>query len=264
MSIPLEDLPDVATVAWTQLRDDLLAILGDDLAAMWAHGGTTVTEGPPRSADLDTHVIVRRPPDERTAEKIEHVHDDIARQHGVELDIWYVLDVNARRPEAPRHAYREGKRDTAWAIHRAHWLAGRYALLYGSEPAQVVRAPTWSELEVDLNRELEHIERHVVEGDTDPYEATYAVLNGSRILHSIDTGDVVLSKRAAGIWAVEHLPDRWHAALRAGGRAYDGQATAEDEELLASDMAPFVAMVRDRLPALARTDAEAHPRWSGY
>jgi hypothetical protein len=55
----------------------------------------------------------------------------------------------------------------------------------------------------------------------------------------------------------------WHPALDAAGRAYDGMATSEDEERLASEMAPFVAMVRERLPAVTPRSDDA-PRWSGY
>jgi hypothetical protein len=264
MSVSLDEIPEVARGAWMRLRDELQLILGEDLVAMWAHGGTTFLQGPPRAADLDTYVIVNRRPDEQTAQRIEDAHAAIGRQAGVEWDAWYVLADDARRPEAPPHAYREGRRDTSWAIHRAHWLAGRFVHLYGQEPVDLVPEPTWSELEGDLDRELEHIERHVVEGDTDPYEATYAILNGSRILHAIETGNVAISKRAAGEWALDHLPARWHAAIQAADRAYDARETPEDGALLATEMGPFVAMVRDRLPASDATDSEARPRWSGY
>ena len=185
-------------------------------------------------------------------------------RHGVELDTWYVIVEDARRPEAPRHAFRQGRRDTAWAVNRAHWLAGRYVHLYGAHPWELVPPPTWAEVEVDLSRELEHIERHVLEGDTDPYEATYALFNGSRVLHSLETGDVAISKRAAGDWALQHLPDRWHPALRAAARVYEGHVTSADATLLAVQMAPFVAMVRERLPASDEPTSEPRPRWSGY
>jgi hypothetical protein len=265
MSVPLEQLPEVARLAWTRLHEELLAILGDDLIAIWAYGGTTAIDGPPRSADLDTYVILRRSPDPRIAQAIEDSQAAIAGETGAEWDTWYVLEEDARRPEAPRHAYRADRRDTSWAINRAHWLAGRYAHLYGRGPAELVPPPTWSELEVDLRRELEHLERHVAEGDTDPYEATYAFLNGSRILRAVETGDVAISKRSAGKWALEHLPVRWHAVLGAASRAYDGQATSADADLLASDMGPFVAMVKERLPTTALPQNEAaEPRWSGY
>jgi len=264
MTTSFDAMPGVARTAWTQLRDELQAILGEDLVAMWAHGGTTFAGGPPRPADLDTYVIVARPPDEQTAQRIEEAHDAIAEELGVEWDAWYVLADDARRREPPRHAYRDGKRDTAWAINRAHWLAGRFIHLFGTAPADLVPPPTRDELDVDLSRELEHIERHVAEGDTDPYEATYALLNGSRILHALETGDVAISKRAAGAWAIQHLPARWHPALHAAARAYDGQATPADEARLAEEMAPFIAMVREHLPATDEVTEEPRPRWSGY
>ena len=263
MSVSLEELPEVARNAWVRLRDDLAALLGDDLVAMWAHGGTTAADGPPRHADLDTYVIVRRPIDGKTAEAIEAIQVAAAAEAGVEWDAWYVLEEDASKPHAPRHAFRAERRDTSWAIHRAHWLAGRYVLLFGAEPAGLVTPPTWRELEVDLDRELEHLERHVAEGDTDPFEATYAVLNGSRVLRALETGDVGISKRSAGQWALEHLPMRWHDALRAASRSYDNRPADGDADLLAREMAPFVAMVRERLPASTPRTDEAVPRWSG-
>jgi hypothetical protein len=264
MPVSVDEVTQVARDAWLRLRDELLAVLGDDLVAIWAYGSAVAPDRPLRAADLDTHVIVQRRPDVETARRIEDAHDTIERESGHEWDTWYIVADDARRPEPPPHAFREGRRDTAWAVHRAHWLAGKYVQVFGQEPADIVPSPTWPELEADLDRELEHIERHIDEGDTDPYEASYAILNGSRILHSIETRNVVLSKRAAGTWALEHLPARWHAAIRAADRAYDNQATAEEAELLASEMGPFVAMVRERLPAGGEPPAEGRPRWSGY
>ena len=220
--------------------------------------------GPTPGGDLDTYAVLARPPDQSQAKRIEAAQDTIAREHRVEWDAWYVLADDARLPDSPKHAFQPDRRDTSWAIHRAHWLAGRYVPLHGPEPIEIVPAPTWAELEVDIRRELEHIERHVVEGDDDPYEATYSIFSGSRILHAVETGNVVISKRSAGAWALEHLPDRWHPVIHAAGRAYDSQATPEDAALLAADMAPFVAMVRERLPALTEPSADALPRWSGY
>ena len=126
-------------------------------------------------------------------------------------------------PSRPAHAFRDDRIDQSWAIQRAHWLAGRYWSLHGPPPDGMVPAPTSAEIAVDLREELEHLERHVAAGDTDPYEATYAVLNGSRILHSLETQDVAISKREAGAWALEHLPDRWHPLLQAAIRNYDGE-----------------------------------------
>ena len=264
MSVPVSDLPEPARGAWLRLRDELLALLADDLVAIWAYGGTVAVDGPPRSADLDTYVIVRRPIDEPTGQAIDDIHAAIAGDMDVEWDVWYVLEADARPSEAPHHAFHPERRDTTWAVNRAHWIAGRYALLHGPDPTDLVPEPTWPEIEAELDRELEHIERHVFVGDTDPYEATYAILNGSRILRALETHDVAISKRAAGQWALDHLPDRWHPTINAALRAYDGVGSAEDTDLVAREMAPFVAMVRERLrPETPRAD-DWQPRWSGF
>ena len=261
--VPLNEVPVSARTAWLALRDELLRILPDDFVAMWAHGGTVAVGDPAHAADLDTYVIVSRQPDDATARAIEAAHDAIANDQGVEWDAWYVHTDDARGDDPPRHAWREERRDTSWAINRAHWLAGRFVNLHGPEPSELVTAPTWEELETELGRELEHIERHVAEGDTDPFEATYAILNGSRILHAVETGSVVISKRAAGVWALEHLPARWHAALGAATRTYDGRPSADDAALLAREMAHFVAFVKERTPGIEHRPPDAVPRWSG-
>lgn len=246
------------------LRQQLLNQVRDDLVALWAHGGTTNLDDPVHAGDLDTYVILRRRPGEGSVGGIEQAQARIADRHGIEWDAWYVLEADARRSEPPSHAWADGRRDTSWAIHRAHWLAGRYVKLEGADPWAIVTPPTWDELRGELDRELEHIERHVVEGDTDPYEAAYAVLTGSRILHALATRNVVMSKAAAGSWALEHLSDRWHAALGAALRTYSGDASPSDAKLQEADMAPFVSFVRRHLPPASDRPPGALPRWSGY
>ena len=241
-------IPEPARTAWLRLRDGLQAILGDDLVAMWAHGGT-LTSTQPRQADLDTYVVVARWPDEATVLQILHLHEAIEGDLGIEWDAWYITAADARGSANPEHAFRRDRIDQSWAVQRAHWLAGRYWSLHGTPPDEMVVAPTAVEIAADLEEELEHLQRHVDAGDTDPYEATYAVLNGSRILHTLATGDAAVSKREAGAWALEHLPARWHPLVEAALSNYDGLPTPDDARLLAAGMAPFVAMVRDAVMA---------------
>jgi aminoglycoside adenylyltransferase-like protein len=245
MNAASDQIPEPARTAWLQLRDGLHDILGDDLVAMWAHGGT-IASARPRQADLDTYVVLAGRPDAATVQSIESLQDAIEADVGLEWDNWYITADDATQSGPPAHAFRDDRIDQSWAIQRAHWLAGRYWSLHGSAPDAMVPAPTSAEIAADLREELEHLERHVAAGDyTDPYEATYAILNSCRILRSLETRDVVISKREAGAWALEHLPDRWHPLLRAAMRYYDAEATPEDIKLLAADMAPFVEMVRD-------------------
>jgi hypothetical protein len=249
--IDLGAVPDRARDAWIRLRDELRAILGDDLVALWAYGGTASAGRDAPFGDLDTFAILRRPVDSQTAAAVDEAEATIGREADVEWDAWYVVEADARQPAMPRHAWRD-RLNESWAIDRGHWLAGRYALLHGAEPAEIVAPPSAAELDEALRAEMDHLERHVEAGDTDPYEATYAFLNGSRIVRAIETGDVAISKREAGPWALVHLPDRWHPALKAAMRVYDRNATPEDEAMLAREMASFVAMVRGRLARVTR------------
>lgn len=264
MTASLDTLPNVAANAWSRFRDEVRRLLGNDLTALWGYGGTVFPDPPRRLGDLDTFAVLERVPDEDTKRALERAEDDIALEHGVEWDTWYVLAADATRSTPPRHALDPARRHTSWAIDRAHWHAGRYVALFGRAPLELVPRPTWPEIEAAMSRELEHLERHVLEGDDDAFEATYAIWNGSRILDALQTGDVAVSKRSGGMWAMEHLPKRWHEAIRAADRAYDGEATSRDEAVLRQSMAPFVAMVRERLPLVEPRPEGEPPRWGGY
>ena len=52
--------------------------------------------------------------------------------------------------------------------------------------------------------------------------------------------------------------------IKAALLAYDEQAAPAEIELLAQEMAPFVAMVREHLPRTDGRSADQAPRWSGY
>jgi len=274
LTISIDDLPRSAAVAGLRLRDELLAILGDDLVAMWLHGGTTFADRPARPGDLDICVVLsgavraernpqrwRANPESRPS-RIEVAQQSIARDLGVAFDATYLRLDEIARSAPPSSAFDRRHRETSWPVYRAHWLAGQYVPLHGRLPETLVVPPTKAELRRALDRELEHLERHVQEGDAgDPYEATYGILNGCRILYTLETGSPVVSKRSAGSWGLEHLPERWHPAIHAAHRSYDGAATDEDNEVLHAAMPPFIEMVRERLPAPASRRA-GQPRWS--
>jgi hypothetical protein len=228
VSVPVADLPTTALLAWLRLRDELRVILGGDLIALWGYGARALPDPPLRLGDVDAFAVVRRAPSRPLARRIQSAQKAIARDLGTDLDVGYVLTRDAARRDLPHDALRADRVYETWALHRAHWLAGRHVLLHGKPPDEIVPRPSWAELKRGLQLELEHLERHVAAGDDDLYETSYAILNGSRILYSSANRDVVVSKREAGAWALEHLPARWHRAVRAALRAYDGEATAAD------------------------------------
>jgi hypothetical protein len=248
-SVALESLPANVRAACEELRDGLRSLLGEELVALWVHGAATFPDRPERLGDIDTHGILANRPDRETAAAIERIHDSLAARFAIEWDSWYVLKSDATRAEQPRHALRKDLVDDGWALHRAHWLAGQYVLLCGCEPREVVQPPSWEEIHEGLQNELIYIERGFAQGRPDPQHAAYSVWNGCRILYSLVTRDVVVSKRAAARWALEHLPASWHAAIRAAGRSYDGEGEPGDETVLKAAVDEIVASVRKALAA---------------
>jgi len=272
--IPICDLPPDAAAAGEHLRDALLAILGDDLVAMWMDGGTTFPDRPLVPGDLDVCVVVTNlTADERDPGRW---HDDLEsrparvaatqqlleRSHGRHIDASYFVVDEIGTHDRPGAAFFATRRDNGWPVVRAHWLAGQYVHLHGRRPEDLVLPPTEEDLRRALSREIEHLERHVYEGDAaDPYEATYAIWNGCRILRTLATGSPVVSKRSAGAWGLANLHERWHPAIHAAGRSYDGIASADDNEVLRVTMPAFVEMVREQLPLTKPRPPGEPPRW---
>jgi hypothetical protein len=265
MSVPLQEVPAVAAAAWLELRGELLRILGNDLVALWGWGSTVRPDRPLILSDLDAHAVVTRPIDERTWGVLQAALADTARTHGVQWDISFTLAAETRGSELPRSPLLSqsiDRRDVMWAVNRAHWLAGWFVPLLGPTPPQLITPPRWPELEYALGRELEHLERHVIDGPHDAYEGRCAIFNGSRILYARATGDATMSKRAGGAWALENLPAQWHETIRVANHTYDTQPTPAETEMLVVAMGPFVAMVREHVPDLDDRRSGDLPRWS--
>jgi aminoglycoside adenylyltransferase-like protein len=274
MTVSIMDIPTVAAAASLRLRDELLPILGDDIVGMWLHGGTTFADRPARPGDLDVCLVIRRAtPDERRPRlwqadpasrpsRISAIEQSIAREYGVAFDALYLIADEVRSGKLPSQAFRRSRRETSWPVFREHWLYGQYVHLHGRAPEELIVSPTRAELFRALDREVEHLERHVLEGDAaNPFEATYAILNGCRILHTLETGSPVISKRSAGTWGLARLAERWREPIRTAIRSYDASGDAEGNELLRVTMAPFVEEVRKRLPN-QRSRRDKVPRWS--
>jgi hypothetical protein len=247
MAIPVETLPPEVRRACTRLREELATLPGLDLIALWAYGAMTRPDRPRVPGDVDTHGVLGDRPGPDTVRRIDELHDAIARDLRIEWDSWYILEGDARRAQPPRHAFREMYVDRSWSLHRAHWLAGEYVALHGSAPHDLVVPPTWSELLDGLRHELSFIQRQREEGRHDAPHAAYAVANTCRILYSMENRNVVVSKRAAGLWALDHAPVGWHAAIRCALRVHDGERADDDADILNSSVNAMIEAVRRRL-----------------
>ena len=233
--------------AFEALRDELARLLGDDLVALWGYGAAVLPEPPVRLGDLDTHGVLARPPSPEAAAKMDAIRRGVDAEHGVELDSWYILLEDAQGGEPPAHLLKPELIDTSWALHRSHWLAGRYVLLHGLPPEDVVLQPAWEDVVPALSYELADLEEGLRRDSSQPF-ASYAVLNCCRVAHSLDSRNGALSKRESAAWALAALPERWHAAVRAGMRWYDREERPGDERVLREACRPLTAYVRAMFP----------------
>jgi hypothetical protein len=237
----LDSLPRSYGDAAAALRDGLVSVFGPDLRALYLYGAATFpeTEG---IGDLDYHALLARKPTADQLAALAQVTADLAVSHppyGADLDGWIILLDDAHRSAPPAHLVQPELRDGAWALHRAHWLAGRCVVLHGPAPAEIVPAPSDRELRAGLNSELDFAARD--------HSDAYAVLNACRIIRSVADDDVVQSKFGSAWWALDHLPGGHAPAIRAAIATYRGQATAQDAAALAGGRAAIMALAAREL-----------------
>ena len=238
----LRPLPAAVAALVADFRAGLQAALDEALASFYLYGSVAFPAPPSWRHDVDFHVLVPGPIDGPTREQLHALHAHLARRHelGAELDGYYVTLADAAGRESPVSQYDAAHRDFAWALHRAHVLAGRFVLVTGVDPRHMLVAPDWNELEVALTAEMEFIESH-------PSSRAFGVLNAARVLYSRRTRDVVVSKYQAAEWSHVELDPEWHDVVAAAVRAYTGEEQAGDTAALEHLGPAFVAMVRRAL-----------------
>ncbi|HEY5604989.1 MAG TPA: aminoglycoside adenylyltransferase domain-containing protein [Thermoplasmata archaeon] len=227
----------------------LRAILGKDLAAVYLYGAAAFPETPAQFGDTDLHVILHRPPSDTQRRKVRALHGELAKRFpgiGDDLDVWYITTQDAHRRRTPRHQLNRTVRDESWALHRAHWLAGRYHLLHGTPPEEFCVPPSWREIERALRHEFRFAESQI----NNERAQAFCVLNLSRILFSVRARNVVVSKGKAAQWALRHLPARFRPAIRAASRVYRGEGTTTDRATLRENARELLSYSRQRMNRL--------------
>ncbi|HXH22585.1 MAG TPA: aminoglycoside adenylyltransferase domain-containing protein [Dehalococcoidia bacterium] len=243
MITTLDEVAEPARGAVRLLRASLLRGLGDDVAAIWLYGATIFG---PRAIDVDLHVLLRQPPGASGSKAIQAAHDTVERENpGIDLDTWYILLDDARKPEPPPNVgpWHPGVRDEHWALHRAHWLAGAVIVVHGLAPQGIVPPPEWQEIEQALRRDAEEAGRVLSGG------SPYWTLQLCRILASLETRDVVRSKLDSGAWALERLGPGFAPIIRAAQRYYSGVARPGDLDLIKSGYPAFYEALKRLIDA---------------
>ncbi|GAC1474432.1 MAG: DUF4111 domain-containing protein [Chloroflexota bacterium] len=225
----------------------LRSILGENLVGVYFYGAITFPDSQGTVADLDYHVILNTPLDDETREAIHGLRGSLARDFpplGNELDGYFVTVQDAKRTSrAPTqmHPLWRLSVDDAWALHCAHICAGQVITLFGPDPLMVYPEPAWDDLEAALVHELSYVQEHQKDAPA------YGILNACRILLSVRSRDVVISKRGAAVWALAHVPQRWHDAIRLAMLAYERPVGEAEGELLRVSIGPFLRYVEAEL-----------------
>jgi hypothetical protein len=213
--------PAVAALA-ADLATGIGEVLEEDFVSLFFYGALAFPHPPDWLLDIDFHAFVAAPTTPEQRSGLQELHARLAVRHPLaeEFDGYYVTMDDARGVAAPLNQFDLGLHDQAWALHRAHVLAGRFFLIAGNDPRAVVQAPAWSEQLAALRAELAFIEAH-------PQHAAFGILNSARICYSVRFNDVVTSKYAAAQWARDTLPSA-RAAIDAAVRTYARRETASD------------------------------------
>jgi hypothetical protein len=228
------NLPSQVKEVCDALVARLKDILREKLYGIYMYGAVVFPDSGPVT-DIDCHVILRESLSDQELQNISQTHRELSESYpplGRELDIWYILLDDARKTDPPQHLIKTDMYDESWALHQAHIRAGRYITLYGPEPADIFPSPSWDEITSALEYELDYVKNNL------EYPA-YCVLNLCRIIYSFRERDVVVSKLFSGKWACSLFP-RWSPVIEAALRFYEGNSSSGDENLLRSEMTPFL------------------------
>ena len=239
-----EQLPAIIENLCKVFLDGLQDVLGDNLYGVYLFGAVAFPETT-STKDIDFHVILAGLISEREHSGIKQMHDRLAEDYpplGVGMDGYYLLLADAGETSRPMSQLAPNYIDDAWALHRAHIRAGRCIVLYGPDPRQIYPAATWAELERDLLEQMQFVEEHLV-----IYPA-YCTLNLCRLMYSFEKWDVVISKAAAAEWALGRFA-QWQDIIEAAQRDYGGCASAQDEELMMSEVKGLYRFADERIRA---------------
>jgi hypothetical protein len=241
-SIDSAVLPKGVSLLCKAFRDGLVDVLGAKLFGLVLTGAIVFPETG-GTGDLDFHVVLNTEPSDAEIATVRGLHQDLEQRfppHGAELDAYYILLEEARRPAPPTHQLDRSMVDSSWALHRSHMLAGRCIVWYGPQPEDVFPPPTWDELERALDGEFDYVVRH-----THIYPG-YCVLNLCRLMFSSITRDVVTSKFASAAWATTEYP-QWKDLIELARQSYIHQLSDSARATLLANVEEFLEFARGEI-----------------
>ncbi len=205
------------------------------LAGFYLHGSITLDAFHPRFSDVDFIAVVSHPVAAGELSALREIHRDVARQFPrPPLEGSYLgwPDLGLSSPDlVPHPDYHDGKLSptghlmvnrVTWWLLKAHGIA-----LRGPDPDQLPFQVDWSDLIAEMKINLNTYwatwadkprNRVWLLADS---AVQWAVLGVLRQFYSFREGDIV-SKTAAGRYALGCLPGEWHRIIREAIRCREG------------------------------------------
>jgi hypothetical protein len=224
------------------LHSELVNILGAKLYGLYLYGAVAF----PDTAvvrDIDFHVILTESLKEKEKQELRSLQTELEDQFpplGGELDGYYILLEESMGTSPPRHQLLPEVVDGSWALHREHMRAGRCIILHGPDPKDIFSPCSWIELVPSLLGELHYIEDHLHEFPD------YCILNLCRLMYSVFTRDVVVSKLMSAVWAEDTFPE-WKPLIRTARKSYREETTPREMKMLDSQVTDFLDFSRVRI-----------------
>jgi hypothetical protein len=182
-------------------------------------------------------------------------------EFGSKLDGFYIPYAAARMYENPRNLVygahgriHRGGSDDAWALHREHLARSAYIRIYGPRASRIFSRANWRKIRSALYRQLVYVRKII---DSDPW---WSVLNLCRLIYSLKTENVAVSKLGAARWALKTFPSRWKPVIRSAVKRYKGTANRRDHAILTKDARKFLGFASVRVIAFDIASSSRHQK----
>jgi hypothetical protein len=230
------------------LAAGLSAILGERLLGIYLAGSLPMGDFSEVSSDLDFLVVTAGPLSRDEADRIGALHERL-REHyplGDRLEGDYA-PLGLLVPEgtiAPVPGCEAGiflpEPEEIMLSADNIWNVREYGVtIYGWPPEQILPEVTPDQFRASVRAML-------LEGPGDCPTAAKAaseVLDLTRSLCSLEMGQPT-TKSAGAAWALAHLDERWHRAIRAALAIRRGEGTEEDERLVLATLPEMARALR--------------------
>ena len=215
------------------LIEDILAgvqkALGDNLLGFYLRGSLALGDFNPETSDVDILVVTQRPVSETEFESLAALHARVPareNEYARHYEVSYVDRASLKRfrPGERRHPTIGSDWPFAWAEHRDNFILERRAIrergiaVVGPDPKTLIDPISADELRAAVAGEFRARMEHWAGGDEPPswmdtrYYQAFEIETICRALYTLERGELP-TKPQAVTWALETLPDPWHALV---------------------------------------------------